>query len=198
MGQGLCPEPTPGVENRHVEEEEETWLWDAGEQGGGKLWDRGKENPWDFLPSAPSSVKDCRYHGLPGPSSQPPVEQDAGEARGEGGLQGEGEHGGNIVSSSSSGQPLRSFHKSEWPLELLQKPSNAQEAIEHPTTRGCKCVPCPLHIPGWALPALSLTPGDAATPSSSAVHLAAHAGCAPSPPEAPPSQAALWDAQLTP
>lgn len=33
MGRGLSPEPTPGVENRHVEEEEETWLWDAGEQG---------------------------------------------------------------------------------------------------------------------------------------------------------------------
>lgn len=40
-----------------MEEEEETWLWDAGEQGGGKLWDRGKEIPWDFLPSAPSSIK---------------------------------------------------------------------------------------------------------------------------------------------
>lgn len=45
VGWGLSPEPSPGVENRHVEEEEETWLWDAGEQGGGNYGTEEKKSP---------------------------------------------------------------------------------------------------------------------------------------------------------
>lgn len=84
-------------------EEEETWLWDAGEQGGGNYGTEEKKSPGISSHQLPAPL-DCRYHGLSGPSSQSPAEQDAGEARGEGGLQGEGQHGGNIASSDSPGQ----------------------------------------------------------------------------------------------
>lgn len=55
------------------------------------------------------------------------------------------EHEGNVVSSDSPGQLLRNFWRSERPLELLQNPSTAREATEHPT-RGCKSVPCSSYI----------------------------------------------------
>lgn len=77
---------------------------------------------------------DCRYHC----PSLSPVEPGTGEEMGE------REHGGTIVSPNSPRQPLRSFCKSEQPLELLQNPSIVQEAFEHPTTRRCRSVPhCP-------------------------------------------------------
>lgn len=52
--------------------------------------------------------------------------------------------GTSIVSTNSPGQLLRSFCKSEWLLELLQNPSNAQEAIKHPTPRGAGVSHIPL------------------------------------------------------
>lgn len=62
---------------------------------------------------------------------------------------GEREHGGTIISSSSPRQPLRSCCKSQQSPELLQNPSlhpspPIQEALEHPTIRRCRSVShCP-------------------------------------------------------
>lgn len=65
---------------------------------------------------------------------------------GKGACKGKGSMVGTLRPLTALGSCLSSFSKSEWPLELLQNPSNAQQAIERPTTRGCRSVPRPPHI----------------------------------------------------
>lgn len=67
MGWGLSPEPSLGVENRHVEEEGETWWWDAAEQGGGSYGAEEKKHP-GIPPTALSSV---RIHQVAGTMTSP-------------------------------------------------------------------------------------------------------------------------------
>lgn len=107
-------------------------MWDACKVGA--IMGQKERNQFGFLPSAPSSIKSQWIAGVTALCCLQWNQVQMGE----------GEHGGTIVSPSSPRQPLRSFCKSEQPLELLQNPSIAQEAFEHPTTRRCRSVPhCP-------------------------------------------------------
>lgn len=61
----MSPEPSLGVQNRHVEEEGETWRWDAAEQGGGGYGAEKKKSPG--IAQLCEESLGCRYRGLPGP-----------------------------------------------------------------------------------------------------------------------------------